>query len=141
MHFAALRSVLPLACTFAVAACTSVWPTLTGTSPQPVPGTVDCVAQEAKTRGYDVRVVNHHGGVEATKEDTSSQMYVNELRRYDQLSATVTPATAASSSHLEIKAGTISYYETRRGRTPTDEPASAAVQNDAREILSKCGGQ
>jgi len=124
-----------------VAACggfKSTWPTVSATSPQTVSVAVGCVADQAKQLGYDVRVVDHKRGVEATRNDTTDTRYVNEFRRFDVISATAKPAK--DGTKLEIQAGTRSHYETRRGTTPTDEPASDAVKKDAQSIVSSCGG-
>ncbi len=116
----------------------STWPTSTAVSPQAVSVAVNCVAEQAKTLGYDVRVVDHKRGVEATRNDTSETRYVNEIRRFDVLSATVTPASTGSK--IELRAGTRSHYITRRGTTPTDEPATENVKKDAQTVLTGCGG-
>ena len=124
-----------------VAACGgfhSTWPTVTGTSPQTVSVAVGCIADQAKQLGYDVRVVDHKRGVEATRNDTSDTRYVNEFRRFDVISATAKPDKGGTK--IAVQAGTRSHYETRRGTTPTDEPASDAAKKDAQSIVSSCGG-
>ena len=93
---------------------------------------------QAKSLGYDVRVVDHKRGVEATRNDTSDVRFVNEFRRFD-----VSPATAKlekASTRIEVRAGTRSHYQTRRGTTPTDEPATDAAKKDAQTIADGCGG-
>ncbi|MEP7065568.1 MAG: hypothetical protein ABI889_06010 [Gemmatimonadota bacterium] len=115
----------------------SDWPTVTGVSPQTVSVSVNCVAEQAKGLGYDVRVVDHKRGVEATRNDTSEVRYVDEFRRFDVISATAKPEKG--STKLEVRAGTRSHYETRRGTTPTDEPASDAAKKDAQTIVTACG--
>jgi hypothetical protein len=116
----------------------SDWPTVTGASPQTVSVTVGCIAEQAKSLGYDVRVVDHKRGVEATRNDTSDVRFVNEFRRFDVISATAKPDKG--NTHIEVRAGTRSHYQTRRGTTPTDEPASDAAKRDARTIVTACGG-
>jgi hypothetical protein len=39
-----------------------------------------------------------------------------------------------------VRAGTRSHYQTRRGTTPTDEPATDAAKKDAQTIATACGG-
>lgn len=125
----------------ALAACggfKSDWPTVTGASPQTVSVSVNCMAEQAKSLGYDVRVVDHKRGVEATRNDTSDVRFVNEFRRFDVISATAKPDKG--STRIEVRAGTRSHYQTRRGTTPTDEPASDAAKKDAQAIVTACGG-
>jgi hypothetical protein len=116
----------------------SDWPTVTGASPQTVSVSVNCMAEQAKSLGYDVRVVDHKRGVEATRNDTSDVRFVNEFRRFDVISATAKPDKG--STLIEVRAGTRSHYQTRRGTTPTDEPASDAAKKDAQAIVTACGG-
>ena len=116
----------------------STWPSVTGVSDQTVAVTVNCVAEQAKTLGYDVRVVDHKRGVEATRNDTSDVRFVNEFRRFDVLSATAKAENG--STKLEVRAGTRSQYQTRRGTTPTDEPATDAAKRDAQTVVTACGG-
>lgn len=116
----------------------STWPTVSATSPQTVSVAVGCMADQAKQLGYDVRVVDHKRGVEATRNDTSDTRFVDEFRRFDVLSATAKPDKGGTK--IEVQAGTRSHYQTRRGTTPTDEPASAAAKKDAQSIISSCGG-
>ena len=116
----------------------SDWPSVTGVSPQTVSVTVNCAAEQAKSLGYDVRVVDHKRGIEATRNDTSDTRYVNEFRRFDVLSATAKPEKG--STRLDVRAGTQSHYQTRRGTTPTDEPASDAAKRNAQTIVTACGG-
>lgn len=116
----------------------STWPSITGVSDQTVAVTVNCMAEQAKTLGYDVRVVDHKRGVEATRNDTSDTRYVDEFRRFDVISASTTPEK--ESTKIEVRAGTQSHYQTRRGTTPTDEPASDAAKKDAQTIVTACGG-
>ncbi|MBK5187123.1 MAG: hypothetical protein JJD97_02700 [Gemmatimonadaceae bacterium] len=116
----------------------STWPSVTGVSAQTVSVSVNCIAEQAKSLGYDVRVVDHKRGVEATRNDTSNVRYVNEFRRFDVLSATAKPEKG--STRIEVQAGTRSHYQTRRGTTPTDEPASEAAKKDAQTIATACGG-
>jgi hypothetical protein len=116
----------------------STWPSVTGISDQTVAVTVNCMAEQAKTLGYDVRVVDHKRGVEATRNDTSDTRFVNEFRRYDVISATTKPEKG--STKIEVRAGTRSDYQTRRGTTPTDEPARDAAKKDAQTIVTSCGG-
>jgi hypothetical protein len=113
----------------------SDWPSVTGVSPQTVSVTVNCMAEQAKALGYDVRVVDHKRGVEATRNDTR---FVNEFRRFDVISATAKPEKG--STRIAVQAGTRSHYQTRRGTTPTDEPASDAAKKDAQTIATACGG-
>ena len=87
-----LGTLLGVALLSACGGFKSDWPTVTGVSPQTVSVTVNCVAEQAKALGYDVR------------------------------------------------AGTRSHYQTRRGTTPTDEPASDAAKKDAQTIATACGG-
>ena len=115
----------------------STWPTLSATSPQTVSVAVGCMAEQAKQLGYDVRVVDHKRGVEATRNDTSDTRFVNEFRRFDVISATAKPEKG--STRIEVRAGTRSHYQTRRGTTPTDEPASDAAKKDAQTIATACG--
>jgi hypothetical protein len=125
----------------ALAACggfKSTWPTVTGVSDQTVSVTVNCMAEQAKSLGYDVRVVDHKRGIEATRNDTSDTRYVNEFRRFDVLSGTATGEKG--STKIEVQAGTRSHYETRRGTTPTDEPARDIAKQDAQTIVKACGG-
>ena len=66
----------------ALAACggfKSTWPTVTGVSDQTVSVTVNCMAEQAKSLGYDVRVVDHKRGIEATRNDTSDVRYVERV--------------------------------------------------------------
>ena len=124
-----------------LAACggfNSTWPTMSGTSPQTVSVAVGCMADQAKQLGYDVRVVDHKRGVEATRNDTSDVRFVNEFRRFDVISATAKPDKGGTK--IDVQAGTRSHYQTRRGTTPTDEPASEAAKKDAQAIVSSCGG-
>lgn len=116
----------------------STWPSVTGISDQTVAVTVNCMAEQAKTLGYDVRVVDHKRGVEATRNDTSDTRYVNEFRRFDVISATT--KAEKGSTKIEVRAGTESHYQTRRGTTPTDEPASEGAKKDAQTIVTACGG-
>lgn len=116
----------------------STWPSVSATSPQTVSVAVGCMADQAKQLGYDVRVVDHKRGLEATRNDTSETRYVNEFRRFDVISATAKPDKGGTK--IEVQAGTRSHYETRRGTTPTDEPASDAAKKDAQSIVSSCGG-
>ncbi|HMA04050.1 MAG: hypothetical protein ACM34L_04200 [Gemmatimonas sp.] len=116
----------------------SDWPTVTGVSPQTVSVSVNCMAEQAKSLGYDVRVVDHKRGVEATRNDTSDVRFVNEFRRFDVISATAKPDKG--STRIDVRAGTRSHYQTRRGTTPTDEPASDAAKKDAQAIVTACGG-
>ena len=116
----------------------STWPTVSGTSPQTVSVAVGCMADQAKQLGYDVRVVDHKRGVEATRNDTSDTRFVNEFRRFDVLSGTA--KADKGGTKIEVQAGTRSHYQTRRGTTPTDEPASDAAKKDAQSIVSSCGG-
>jgi len=116
----------------------SDWPTVTGVSPQTVSVSVNCMAEQAKSLGYDVRVVDHKRGVEATRKDTSDVRFVNEFRRFDVISATAKPDKG--STRIDVRAGTRSHYQTRRGTTPTDEPASDAAKKDAQAIVTACGG-
>jgi hypothetical protein len=124
-----------------IAACggfQSTWPSVTGVSPQTVVVSVNCLAEQAKALGYDVRVVDHKRGVEATRNDTSDVRYVDEFRRFDVLSATT--KADKGSTKIEVRAGTRSHYQTRRGTTPTDEPASDAAKKDAQALVTACGG-
>lgn len=116
----------------------STWPTVTGVSDQTVAVTVNCMAEQAKTLGYDVRVVDHKRGVEATRNDTSDVRYVDEFRRFDVISATT--KAEKGSTKIDVRAGTTSHYQTRRGTTPTQEPASDAAKKDAQTIVNACGG-
>jgi len=116
----------------------SDWPTVTGVSPQTVSVSVNCMAEQAKSLGYDVRVVDHKRGVEATRNDTSDVRFVNEFRRFDVISATAKPEKG--STRIDVRAGTRYHYQTRRGTTPTDEPASDAAKKDAQAIVTACGG-
>lgn len=116
----------------------STWPTISATSPQTVSVAVGCMADQAKQLGYDVRVVDHKRGVEATRNDTSDTRFVNEFRRFDVITATAKPDKGGTK--IEVQAGTRSHYQTRRGTTPTDEPASDAAKKDAQSIVSSCGG-
>ena len=116
----------------------SDWPTVTGVSPQTVSVSVNCMAEQAKSLGYDVRVVDHKRGVEATRNDTSDVRFVNEFRRFDVISATA--KSDKGSTRIDVRAGTRSHYQTRRGTTPTDEPASDAAKKDAQAIVTACGG-
>lgn len=116
----------------------STWPSVIGVSDQTVAVTVNCMAEQAKTLGYDVRVVDHKRGVEATRNDTSDVRFVNEFRRYDVISATTKPEKG--NTRIEVRAGLRSDYQTRRGTTPTDEPARDAAKQDAQTIVKACGG-
>lgn len=116
----------------------STWPTVSATSPQTVSVAVGCMADQAKQLGYDVRVVDHKRGVEATRNDTSDVRFVDEFRRFDVISATAKPDKGGTK--IEVQAGTRSHYQTRRGTTPTDEPASDAAKKDAQAIVTSCGG-
>lgn len=115
----------------------STWPSVTGVSDQTVAVTVDCMAAKAKSLGYDVRVVDHKRGVEATRNDTSDVRYVDEFRRFDVISATT--KADKGTTKIEVRAGTRSHYQTRRGTTPTDEPARDAAKKDAQTIVTACG--
>ena len=115
----------------------STWPSVTGVSDQTVAVSVNCMAEQAKTLGYDVRVVDHKRGIEATRNDTSDVRYVNEFRRFDVLSGTA--KDEKGSTRIEVRAGTRSHYQTRRGTTPTDEPATDAAKKDAQTIVTACG--
>lgn len=133
-----VRVTLPgLALLAACGGFKSTWPTVSGTSPQTVSVAVGCIADQAKQLGYDVRVVDHKRGVEATRNDTSDVRFVNEFRRFDVINATAKPDKGGTK--IEVQAGTRSHYQTRRGTTPTDEPASDAVKKDAQTIISSCG--
>jgi hypothetical protein len=116
----------------------STWPSVTGVSDQTVAVSVNCMAEQAKSLGYDVRVVDHKRGIEATRNDTSDTRYVDEFRRFDVLSGTA--KGEKGSTRIQVQAGTRSHYETRRGTTPTDEPAREAVKKDAQTIVTACGG-
>ena len=136
-----LSVLASLFCIVLLAACggfKSTWPSVVGVSDQTVAVTVNCMAEQAKTLGYDVRVVDHKRGVEATRNDTSDVRYVNEFRRYDVISATTKPEKG--STRIEVRAGTRSDYQTRRGTTPTNEPARDAATKDAQTIVTACGG-
>jgi len=129
-----------LPCILLLAACggfKSTWPSVTGVSDQTVAVTVNCMAEQAKALGYDVRVVDHKRGVEATRNDTSDVRYVDEFRRFDVISATT--KAEKGTTKIEVRAGTRSHYETRRGTTPTDEPATDAAKKDAQTIVTACG--
>jgi hypothetical protein len=115
----------------------TTWPSVTGVSNQTVAVTVNCMAEQAKSLGYDVRVVDHKRGVEATRNDTSNVRYVDEFRRFDVISATTKADNGTTK--IEVRAGTRSHYETRRGTTPTDEPARDAAKKDAQTIVTACG--
>ena len=78
----------------------STWPSVTGVSAQTVCVSVNCMAEQAKTLGYDVRVVDHKRGIEATRNDTSDVRFVNEFRRFDVLSGT---AKAREGEHTRSK--------------------------------------
>lgn len=124
-----------------VAACggfKSQWPSVTGVSDQTVSVSINCMAEQAKTLGYDVRVVDHKRGIEATRNDTSDVRYVDEFRRFDVLSGTA--KGEKGSTRIAVQAGTRSHYQTRRGTTPTDEPASDGAKKDAQTIVTACGG-
>lgn len=116
----------------------STWPSVTGVSDQTVAVSVNCMAEQAKSLGYDVRVVDHKRGIEATRNDTSDVRYVNEFRRFDVLSGTA--KGEKGSTRIAVQAGTRSHYQTRRGTTPEDEPATAAAKKDAQTIVTACGG-
>jgi len=133
--FASLIGIVLLA---ACGGFKSTWPSITGVSDQTVAVTVNCMAEKAKTLGYDVRVVDHKRGVEATRNDTSDTRFVDEFRRFDVISATT--KAEKGSTKIEVRAGTRSHYQTRRGTTPTDEPASDASKKDAQTIVTACGG-
>jgi len=136
-----LSAIIMLLSVVLVSACggfKSDWPSVTGVSPQTVSVTVNCMAEQAKALGYDVRVVDHKRGVEGTRNDTSDTRFVNEFRRFDVISATAKPDKG--STRIEVTAGTRSHYQTRRGTTPTDEPASDAAKKDAQTIATSCGG-
>ena len=130
-----------LSCVSILAACggfKSTWPSVTGVSDQTVAVSVKCMAEQAKTLGYDVRVVDHTKGIEATRNDTTDVRYVNEFRRFDVLTGTA--KGEKGSTRLSVQAGTRSHYQTRRGTTPTDEPATEAAKKDAQTIVTACGG-
>jgi hypothetical protein len=136
-----LSVVATLAGIALLAACggfKTTWPSVTGVSDQTVATSVNCMAEQAKSLGYDVRVVDHKRGMEATRDDTSNTRYVNEFRRFDVLSATT--KAEKGSTRIEVRAGTRSQYQTRRGTTPTDEPARDEVKKDAQTIVTACGG-
>jgi hypothetical protein len=133
--FASLIGIVLLA---ACGGFKSTWPSVTGVSEQTVAVAVNCMAEQAKTLGYDVRVVDHKRGVEATRNDTSDTRFVDEFRRFDVISATT--KAEKGSTKIEVRAGTRSHYQTRRGTTPTDEPASDASKKDAQTIVTACGG-
>jgi hypothetical protein len=136
-----LSVVVTLSGVVLLAACggfKSDWPTVSGVSPQTVSVSVNCMAEQAKALGYDVRVVDHKRGVEATRNDTTDVRYVNEFRRFDVLSGTAKPDKG--STRIEVRAGTRSHYQTRRGTTPTDEPATDAAKKDAQTVVTACGG-
>jgi hypothetical protein len=116
----------------------STWPTVTGVSDQTVPVSVNCMAEQAKSLGYNVRVVDHKRGIEATRNDTSDVRYVNEFRRFDVITGTA--KGEKGSTRIEVQAGTRSHYQTRRGTTPEDEPATDAAKKDAQAIVTACGG-
>jgi hypothetical protein len=132
--------VATLAVISLLAACggfKTTWPSVTGVSDQTVSVSVNCMAEQAKSLGYDVRVVDHKRGIEATRNDTSDTRYVNEFRRFDVLSGTT--KAEKGSTRIEVRAGTRSHYQTRRGTTPEDEPARDAVKKDAQTIVTACG--
>jgi hypothetical protein len=136
-----LTVLVTLAGTALLSACggfKSTWPSVTGVSPQTAAVSVNCMAEQAKALGYDVRVVDHKRGMEATRNDTSDVRFVNEFRRFDVLSGTAKPEKG--STKIEVTAGTRSHYQTRRGTTPTDEPATEAAKKDAQTIVTACGG-
>jgi hypothetical protein len=130
-----LAGVVPLA---ACGGFKSTWPSVTGVSPQTVAVSVNCMAEQAKSLGYDVRVVDHKRGMEATRNDTSNVRYVNEFRRFDVLTGSAKPEQG--NTRIEVIAGTRSHYQTRRGTTPEDEPATDAAKKDAQAIVTACGG-
>jgi len=135
-----LSAIVMLLSVVLVSACggfKSDWPSVTGVSPQTVSVTVNCMAEQAKALGYDVRVVDHKRGVEGTRNDTSDTRFVNEFRRFDVISATAKPDNG--STRIDVRAGTRSHYQTRRGTTPTDEPATDAAKKDAQTIATACG--
>ncbi len=134
----ALCSVTGIALLAACGGFKSTWPSVVGVSDQTVAVTVNCMAEKAKGLGYDVRVVDHKRGVEATRNDTSDVRFVNEFRRYDVLSATT--KDEKGHTRIEVRAGTRSDYQTRRGTTPTDEPARNVAKQDAQTIVTACGG-
>jgi hypothetical protein len=136
-----LSVTVSLSCATLLAACggfKSTWPSVTGVSDQTVAVSVNCMAEQAKTLGYDVRVVDHKKGIEATRNDTSDVRFVNEFRRFDVISGTAKGENG--STRIEVRAGTRSQYQTRRGTTPTDEPATDAAKKDAQTIVTACGG-
>jgi hypothetical protein len=116
----------------------STWPSVTGVSDQTVAVAVNCMAEQAKALGYEVRQVDHKRGIEATRNDTSDVRYVDEFRRFDVISGTA--KGEKGSTRIEVRAGTRSHYQTRRGTTPTDEPATDAAKKDAQTIVAACGG-
>ena len=136
-----LSALVTLAGIALLAACggfKSTWPSVTAVSPQTVAVSVNCMAEQAKALGYNVRVVDHKRGVEATRNDTSDVRFVNEFRRFDVINATAKPENG--STRIDVTAGTRSHYQTRRGTTPTDEPATDAAKKDAQTIATACGG-
>jgi len=62
---------------------------------------------------------------------------VDEMRRFDVISATT--KAEKGGTKIEVRAGTRSHYETRRGTTPTDEPATDIAKKDAQTIVTACG--
>jgi hypothetical protein len=117
----------------------TMWPTLTGVTPQSVKDTLACAGKAAESRGYYLRSRRGDTWVEGKKDvPYDKQRQYNEIRRYDVLWMTV--ADQPEGARLKIEARSYSERETRRGPTIEDQYATAAVQADAQGVLETCGG-
>jgi hypothetical protein len=117
----------------------TLWPTLTGVSPQSVKDTMACAGKAAESRGYHLRSKRGDNWIEGRKElpyDKGRQY--NERVRYDVLWMTVT--NEPEGANLKIEARSYSERETRRGPTTEDEYATPEVQRDANGVLADCSG-
>jgi hypothetical protein len=116
----------------------TLWPRLTGVTPQSVKETLACAGKAAESRGYYLRSRRGDSWIEGKKdvEDVKNRAF-NETGRYDILWMEVGDQPAGS--RLEIEARSYSERQTRRGPTVTDEYATPAVQADAKAVLAQCG--
>ncbi|HEX6964979.1 MAG TPA: hypothetical protein VF166_04200 [Gemmatimonadaceae bacterium] len=130
------RVVLPAVMVLCTACGATMWPPLDTTSQASVPAAVSCAKDAAQSLGYKI-VRSAPDLFEGQRTDTTARLKLDEFTRYDDLSVSATGAS--SGSKLHIVPGTVSVRVTRAGRFEDHNPASAAVQQDAKVVAQKCG--
>ncbi len=116
----------------------TLWPTLTGVTPDSVKQTLACAGDAAESRGYFLRTKRGDVWIEGKKDvqDVKNRAF-NEIRRYDVLWMEV--AGRPEGTRLEVEARSFSERETKRGPTVTEEYATPQVQADAKAVIAQCG--